>query len=221
MGKIGNWIRQLFVEVLFEGVKSFWPAIFPVLALAGQWFSLVPWPYFFAALAFATAFAIWSIQQIGGWRKQRQEQKTIAERVHIGAKYVHQGIWNQDPETCTYLLIMEILNESGGAVYLRVNTFAWGVGGKSVSNPDIEVTHFMVEPGIKHLNGPSIDGLKPGPHSGKFRVCVGIGTEFGTELYTKEIAGSFEVLNVTGKPVEKDMSISTKYSEVKIKKIKD
>lgn len=192
--------KTIFKEGILEGVKAIlyygWPIVLPMLTAIGQYFTSVPLPYFFAALSVAVASSIWAIERIDSWTKASD----IKNRILVSLNSVAQRVdANSTEEEYFYQLAFDVLNISKNFIFIRLTKLAWEVDNKTKERTEIEEDSGALppQPGHSVIYSPTIHGLQPGHHSGKFTIKIEFGKTQEKIEYEISLFGTFKILEST------------------------
>mgnify|MGYP007046948926 CR=1 FL=1 len=215
---VGTVFRQGIGQGVWWLVKTYWPSLFPMLTIAGQYFSATPWPYFFTALSVAVCMGIWGVIGISRWRSDRR----LESKIVIGLVSLFQAP-HEDGQNCRYHLNFEVYNGDANALYMQIGEMKWSLDDGAMQSVDISPSQGMIAPRrAVVLASPVI--LRPNTATnsivgGEFSIEVEVGREFGMLTKAVKQVGTFTVLATASKPIEIALPASAKITDISFKDV--
>jgi len=200
---------------LFQIFNHIWPWALTLLAGVAQWLQPVPWPYFVVALAIVISSTLMARVYISDWRGRSR----IDNKITINLQSVFQYQLKDDPDKCGYRLLLGVFNSHQVPLSIFVKSLKWELSDKSSEGSDVIETQAMIPPGKITLWSSTINGLSPNTYyDGKFRIKMGVGTEFEKQQFEIEEVASFKISAKTDIPMDCNLPFSSKIIKISITK---
>lgn len=223
MAKAGaayRFVREAIKQLLLEFVKVWWPLAIPVVAAITQLYAQVPAPYFWTAFAVAVAASIYAVNQL----RILVNARTIENKVHLALISLEQARMAIPVRSgaCMYRLIFQVISIHEKFLFMKLEQLVWEIGeSRPKSRVEVEEDAGILVPEQPiYIHSPTLEGIDPAFHSGKYAIKVHYGRTQDEMEFEIAMKGTFKVMAASEEPSTESVPFRGHVMSYSVKRIR-